>query len=95
MPTKAELRRLVMYITPEEYSMKKREESLIKAITRAKNDIITKAKYGLTISGTFTIYEDESYRNAFLNGVKAEFPDIDVSVSTDSGLITYTFSWKD
>jgi hypothetical protein len=98
MPTKAELRALVdEYKAKEQENVLRREALLNKLISDAKNDIIFRAQKGLTMSSLFTSSASKEFRDtftdAFINGVKAEYPDIDVIIYYDT-TISYEFSWK-
>ena len=92
MPTNADLRKL-----GEGYLVKERGGDLKTQINNAVKEIIAAAEkertaciYNLSV---YVAYED--FCNAFLNGVKTEFPEIDVSVSTNGAINSYVFSWKE
>ena len=92
MTTKADLRKL-----GEGYLAKVRDAALTANIEQAMKGIIENAKKENTTSiYNLAVYvNDEKFCNEFLNGVKTEFPDIDVSVSPIGITMSYEFSWKD
>jgi hypothetical protein len=93
MPTKAELRTIA-----DGYVAKARMDLLNNIIREAKGDIREQAELGKYHSryNVYVYNADTEYCNAFLTGVKSEFPDIDVSVAfIDECHTTYRFSWKD
>ena len=94
MTTKADLRS-----TADGYPAKKRMDLINANIREAKLRIIHDAEYGRYHSD-YNLYvyndDDKEYCNAFLTGVKSEFPGIDVSVvCIDVNYTKYTFSWKE
>lgn len=92
MTTKADLRKI-----GEGYLAKERANHLKAQIINAVNEIIAAAEKERTTC-TYNIrdnFDDVEFCNEFLNGVKTEFPDIDVSVSRIIKTMSYEFSWKD
>lgn len=92
MPTNADLRKL-----GKGYLVKERGGDLKTQINNAVKEIIAAAeKERTTCIYNLSVYVDnERFCNEFLNGVKTEFPDIDVSVSPIVNTMSYEFSWKD
>ena len=93
MTTKADLR-----TTADGYAAKERIDLLNRIIREANLRIIHDAQYGKYHSNyNLCAYnDDKEYCNAFLTGVKSEFPDIDVSVYVvDVNYTAYRFSWKE
>jgi hypothetical protein len=92
MTTKADLRKI-----GEGYLAKERANDLKIQINNAVREIIAAAeKERTTCIYNLAVYvKDTEFCNEFLNGVKAEFPDIDVSVSPIAITMSYEFSWKD
>jgi hypothetical protein len=94
MPTKADLRTVA-----DGYLAKARMDLLNNIIREAKVLIRNQAERG-KYHFCYNVYvynSDTEYCSAFLNGVKSEYPDIDVSVDhiDEEGYTTYRFSWKD
>lgn len=92
MTTKADLRKL-----GEGYAARQLYRDLKIQINNAVREIIAAAeKERTTCIYNLSVYVDnERFCNEFLNGVKTEFPDIDVSVSPIGITMSYEFSWKD
>lgn len=94
MTTKAELRTVA-----DGYVAKARMELLNVIIREAKVRIREQAELGKYHScyNVYVYNADKEYCSAFLNGVKSEYPDIDVSVDhiDEEGYTTYKFSWKE
>lgn len=93
MTTKSDLRTVA-----DGYAAKARMELLNTIIREAKGHIREQAELGKYHSryNVYVYNADKEYCSAFLNGVKSEYPDIDVSVAfIDESHTTYRFSWEE